>query len=408
MAKNPGPNDNRGEVVHAVLVDGGNITDRHEYINQSLRDIAPRYNNSSANSVAPIQFHSLVVTHWDADHYVGMFDLLESDLTAQYKKAAEVIVDKFDAWDKDPQKKAEEEPPRTVDLTKVQSNYLRYGPKGEYLTTFYCPNWESSATAKYEADQPKPKRKRGGRAPKDTTLTFNGAPSDPDKSPLLLLDAKTGLVSVIAGTHQTDAVSASRGENGVKETIFVPAFKVVYDAINLIGMNIFTKTLATPAGASVVQPWTSIKSLAALLAEHKAAVDMPGMYCVAAARQVIGRPKTALNAVDGVSDGTVVFNNGQNNTTNAMSLAFLIAWPPSKVGDKPRVSLYSGGDGEGYIETRLLPFLSDIDRVTVIKAGHHGSELTLQPSFISQLDPLSLVISAGDAYKHPRRLHPIL
>ncbi|USW51880.1 Putative ribonuclease Z/Hydroxyacylglutathione hydrolase [Septoria linicola] len=268
LAKNPCPNDNRGEVVHAVLVDGGNTTDRHEYINQSLRDIETMYDNASANSVAPIRFHSRVVTHWDADHYVGIIDLLESDLTAQYQKAAEVIVKKYNAWDKHPQEKAEEEPRRTVELIEVHW----YSLKGEYLTTLYCPNWKFSATAKYEASQPQG-RGRGRETTENTIVVFNGAPSNPDKNPLMLLNEKTGIISVIAGTYQIDAVSASRGEHGEKEPIFVPASKVVYDAINLIGRDIITGKGVKPAGASLMQPWTSIKSLKALLDEHKVAVD---------------------------------------------------------------------------------------------------------------------------------------
>jgi ribonuclease BN (tRNA processing enzyme) len=68
-------------LVAAVLVDGGLARDAAALnISATIKDIETRY------KIKPLKFRSVVVTHWDADHWKGINKLLESEYSTHFDK----------------------------------------------------------------------------------------------------------------------------------------------------------------------------------------------------------------------------------------------------------------------------------------------------------------------------------
>ncbi|KAI5358084.1 putative ribonuclease Z/Hydroxyacylglutathione hydrolase [Septoria linicola] len=78
-------------VLRAVLIDGG-LSTGAERIKAVLKKIGPLYDfdaqqggrTSDADQLLWPPFDSIVITHWDEDHYAGVVQLLHDDLSQQY------------------------------------------------------------------------------------------------------------------------------------------------------------------------------------------------------------------------------------------------------------------------------------------------------------------------------------
>ncbi|KNC98349.1 uncharacterized protein SPPG_06058 [Spizellomyces punctatus DAOM BR117] len=94
-----------GTVKAAVLADGGQSPNAYQVIKNAIKDIEQKYLPYAADSTALLKFDAVVLTHWDDDHYRGLFDLLLDGLSS----------------------------------TAPQCTRLKYDDKGAPTSTFYAP-----------------------------------------------------------------------------------------------------------------------------------------------------------------------------------------------------------------------------------------------------------------------------
>jgi beta-lactamase superfamily II metal-dependent hydrolase len=88
----------------------------------------------------------------------------------------------------------------------------------------------------------------------------------------------------------------------------------------------------------------------------------------------------------------------EGNVANNMSLSCLLIYD--------NYSAFFGGDLETTIEDRLIApinYLTDNLGLTILKAGHHGSDKSTSTNFLNKLTPKLVVITCGDqnAHNHP-------
>lgn len=101
------------EYLRAVLVDGG-LQAASTVLKSAIELISKNYLKDGI-----IKFDSIVVTHWDMDHFGGIVKLLKDDFVNQLKVNKE------------------------LDKKKLRSTYMKYDKDGSgCLTTFYAPYWE--------------------------------------------------------------------------------------------------------------------------------------------------------------------------------------------------------------------------------------------------------------------------
>lgn len=86
---------------------------------------------------------------------------------------------------------------------------------------------------------------------------------------------------------------------------------------------------------------------------------------------------------------------------NASSI-MCVLFTPKLAWDENEYHLYTGGDAEDDQETVLVSFLdaSRVNRIDVIKAGHHGSKFATTEAFFKYF-PEYFIISAAEDYGHP-------
>lgn len=99
----------------AVLVDGGRIR-AESPLQHTIKTLETRY--------GPFQFDAIVVTHWDADHYGGIADLLCKDFVAALNGAPGQ--------------------PTAAGANLLRSRYLKY-KDGKCCSTLYAPYWGGKA-----------------------------------------------------------------------------------------------------------------------------------------------------------------------------------------------------------------------------------------------------------------------
>ncbi|GAE00080.1 hypothetical protein PVAR5_8815 [Paecilomyces variotii No. 5] len=154
----------------------------------------------------------------------------------------------------------------------------------------------------------------------------------------------------------------------------------------VLGTNLFTHT-GLHSSPSSPSP-SSIKNVVLLTQNNNPSIspgdpefkDTPGLYVIGVNNQILGEdPITVINT--GVSRIAAL---------NAKSILLLLVWNEST----PVVSLYSGGDAEFDQEERVAKWLSGT-KVSVVKAGHHGSRIGTSTNFISKVEAEYYLISAG-------------
>lgn len=115
-------------VISATLIDGGPEMGRGlRSIQTTMKIIAKKYELGAKG----LLFDSIVITHWDEDHYQGVVELIESDVAAQLAGAN----------------------PPTLDTICI--SFMKYGAAGrsDPQTVLYAPYWtvskQNSKSAKF-------------------------------------------------------------------------------------------------------------------------------------------------------------------------------------------------------------------------------------------------------------------
>jgi len=107
-------------ILNAVLIDGGhNRKLGLERLQLTLETIKTKYVNAAGNPFTFLQFDSVVITHWDQDHYQGLLSLLD----ANYNDPAKID--------------------NSGNVLSHKCDYFKYDQTGNGApqTTLYVPYW---------------------------------------------------------------------------------------------------------------------------------------------------------------------------------------------------------------------------------------------------------------------------
>lgn len=235
----------RPTVLRACLIDGGECQESVKAIKTTIDKIKERYTvPTSHNDPAAgiMRFDSVVITHWDTDHYKGIVLLMKDDFERQLQDIWKTTSDK---------KKVEEK------LREAGCRYFRYGPTGksELLTTMYAPYWKGDG---------KNNRKGTIAGPTDRANEFL------ETNPL---------------TFKFDRGKRPKGKI-ISANFEIPNLcKVFTDAEKMMGMNF----LNNEAPDSLTMDYKVIKSPGALEEHVKITDGLPvGIYCIACCGVVMG------------------------------------------------------------------------------------------------------------------------
>lgn len=343
--------ERRGNVVSAVLVDGGHdggtkFSGEHaaNAIKVALKELEKAFGD-------PIEFTSWVVTHWDRDHYSGSLRMIIDDL----------------------QEKVDNNLP-------LQSKYMKYDGT-ECLTTLYCPFFGNGTWNKTTKGKPK------GR---HWMLRKN----DANIVDFLLLKKKDD------NTWYRDLKRFTKNQVSQYKYEWIPDICRVCEGYeNLAGVDFFSPFPSQPnQRLFAAGVYNQNITFQALLDTLRILNDpRPRFLCVGAEGYIMGLPMSAQN-VTKPSEATL---------ENFISIMSLIVWPAHTTNDnQARVSYFSGGDSFQGTESRLSAWLGNT-HVCVVKASHHGSHSSTPSAMLENMKPSKILISAGYEYGHPSKTHPI-
>ncbi|KAA8903423.1 hypothetical protein FN846DRAFT_954000 [Sphaerosporella brunnea] len=326
-------------VLHAVLIDGGesdavNIAK----IRQTIDHIEGEYD--FAGGATTLQFDSVVVTHWDSDHFKGVIKLIEVDLTDQLSK-----------------------PPVVADGARVGCRLFKYdgGDRTKPQTIFFAPYWNGMAKA--PSSKPPPKKPK--------VIKTN------DRPETVVESSKPGHMDFIIKIPAAKKVPAF-------DIPFQALCKLRYAVGDVLGMNLFTHEEISARYEDLKSPKDLIDNIS-----HKYPV---GMFCVTSCGAVIGHDE----------DPFEVFTiDKPNEHKNWYSIGAVVLWEGSArishyfCGD----AMYKQEDmirewvNNGAVKT-----------ITSLKLSHHGSATSTPTASLELFQPENMVVSAGTSanYGHPR------
>ncbi|MCJ1355364.1 MAG: hypothetical protein MMC33_005355 [Icmadophila ericetorum] len=329
-------------VIKAIIIDGGDNTHKAPDTVQKVFDETLLTKYTWPNNA--VKFDAVIITHWDSDHYKGLVKLMIDDILEQQGRTPPVPDD------------------------NIQISFFKYvgTQRLNPQTTLFCPYWNVTG--------------RGKAKPKDHWLQFQE-----NQSNLGFLD----FYPFVLPRKRTTRKNA---------LVFEKIARLDYS--NLLGMEFFFKSkLTTPSDAQHLTP--SNVFLNTLPTARTAPLDptMPGMFCVASNKLVLGQPVTSLTHNRGSE--FIIGGNTTHSPTNASSIAAMIIWSsPNSITGSP-LSHYFGGDSEEVSERAIVTWTAG-STVANVKASHHGSATSFPAQMFLSFQPWNIIISAGGEYGHPR------
>ena len=298
--------DDKPTVKRACLVDGGewqvvendgNMSG-NERIRLAISRIKQNYflsEKHSSDDPLVMRFDSVVITHWDSDHYGGIGKLIKDDFENQWKSI-----------------KPKEDPEDEAEFTKYEKDFkdkmaphrCRYFQYEKTTmtptTTLYAPYWYFSAEENLELNVSSAKGFRSIRF-------FNGDSNDPSDG--VPLNAKTLTFKLTDSiTIVEDSKKPKRNRKGPKtvEANIENLCNLCYDPEEMMGVNFFNNARRESSEYEKIENPEKLKDLV------KGTDGAPvGIYCVACRGRVIGSP-------DSFGSGPKVKN-----------ITFLLVDPPS-------------------------------------------------------------------------------
>jgi hypothetical protein len=243
------------------LIDGGK-GDGFRKIKSSIDAIAKSYRLPTGTT--NLKFDSVVITHWDLDHYKGVLDLINDDLHEQIEDIKKT------------------HPPTKADIDNMQCRLFKYDGAGRSkpLTTFYVLYWEGNAEMDFRKLSTRPpKKKKKGLNDRPTVVEESG------KAPALLLDFKT--------YKQMDG-NKQRPKPEILGFSFTGLCNLCYKPDEMIGVNFLNNERLTS------KSYKDVTSPADLVANVTWEADTPvGIFCVGSYNAVIGDKNTTFQVCCG-------------------------------------------------------------------------------------------------------------
>jgi hypothetical protein len=350
--KGPSSHDEeKPTIVRACLIDGGTSDKTKEIIKKTIDDIKSNYDmpNHGCKDPGYMKFDSVVVTHWDDDHYGGIVQLIKDDLKDQFDKLASGRgVGKPKEW-------------LSGEMGNAKCRYFRYKDdqkKSDHKTTFYAPYWSE----KY-----KKKLKRTQDCPDELK----------EKDDLLMYE---------------DIFKRTNGGEGKDENVPIAVgelCRLCYDT-DVVGTNLFNnKNLPSK------NQWGKIKSPAELSVAMKEGTKVKGgrapvgIYCIASHFNMLGYGDAREQ------NPRIFLEDKVESKTNQSSICAVVLWSKPKV----KVTHYFAGDATFDIEKRAALWVNDT--VPNMKLSHHGASTSTPIGMLEDFSPDNIIISAGSMHFHP-------
>lgn len=123
-------------VLKVALIDGGYASYEESGSIVKLSYLLSKSIPNSYSVAGPLQLDSLVITHWDADHYAGIIGLLSADIQAK------IVTRHFGLTEGQVATRLQIRGfvPTELDANRVECAYLKYSSTGEPLTVLYVPH----------------------------------------------------------------------------------------------------------------------------------------------------------------------------------------------------------------------------------------------------------------------------
>jgi hypothetical protein len=370
-----GERKKQGRIHQAILVDGGEGTNKPVVsITKTMETITDTYNLPVKDE--KLMFDSIIVTHWDRDHWAGMIGLLGSDLATSYD-------------------------PNVAAIRDTKLSLLRY-INGDPATILYAPTWKIQTKTVFESDKKTPK--------KDPTTGKN---MKTESGPSKYLEADPPVTDKRYGSTKSQEVYMKLSPWKLKKQLGViprtdwPKVLLLKTGTdNLLGINFLNRNLPTARD--------QIHSPKILLAHNPLDNDLnqPGIYCVAVNGKgfdwVVKPPSTKIKKTVGIVDLVDKPSSSSGYRKNYISICCLVMW---KNG---RLSHYFAGDATWDVEEKVMEWTgtnggkgSDepafTKAIACMKASHHGAVNSTPLKILDNFSPRHIIVSGGATIKH---FHP--
>ena len=283
-------------IYKAILIDGGKTTGK-EAIKACIERIQSSYTFAPTKAVGKLQFDSVIITHWDNDHWAGIKDLLQEDISnvlntrddllnlvassttknnsvkSLVSKVAGLQIPLFKYASGEPAQifTAPPKKPPAPDPTPIAPATL--------LTTFYVPYIDNN---------------------RDES-SFRLGPSTSDSKPKVLNSGKTWICNhdgtyTVGGVNTLGLIGYFTFKIGSGKPIkkgfkFFDVCRVIADCRDYLGVDVFFNK-ALPAGI-----YGSIKNPGQLIKAHGLTMSSgPRMYIVAGDQVILGNTPLAASA----------------------------------------------------------------------------------------------------------------
>lgn len=332
--------DNNGQrtLLHAVLIDGG----KRFAGPSNLFRVIEKLQQDFACPGGRFRFDSIVVTHWDSDHYGGVITLLANDIGAQMGP--------------------------NVDPTKIMCRYMKYhdaaaDPPGTYsncLTTFYAPHWE-------ESDSPIGGKKR---------------------HPSLVRAGTPGQYTVGINIFK----AFSKNGNGGGQVLLAQLCRLCTVPQEYIGRELFTGTVLPR------QPYANPTEMRKAYQDAILSVDPDNFYRAAPGLFILAGDAICIG-----TDGNPVNSGFVHSPSNRSSIACIIL--DANADPLHYFSGDAECDVDRTLAAWINPIPGSLV-TPLMKLSHHGSSYNTPIELIKALNPANVVLSAGTQYGHPRESCP--
>lgn len=347
------------KVKGAVLLDGGRAVG-FPILKEGIRRLSSQYNcgTDKTGKPLPLQFNSIVISHWDDDHYGGIVKLLRSDFQANAGCGTP-----------------------TKDL---RSSYCIYDVSREPMTTLYAPYWlqASSSTRK-------PAKQKAYERPGQWTQYQDAA-------------TKQQYVNMCIG-------KIANGKDWVHKVAKLCA-ETGYGSgdiqVGMLGRNFFYNGGDGMQLRSEKDP-AQITDVATLINEMTLP-NQPGLFCIGADSMLVGTGNVQAKLPPGGVDEPGVIDGGTDTAVNRSSIICII------VRSDGSVLHYFGGDVAYESELLLPKWLKNnggklnTERIPVMKLGHHGAATSSPVELLDLLMPHYVFVSSGAQYGHPSKFCPVV
>lgn len=448
-------------ILHACLIDGGTgkpkdmILEVQDFIREHYKDIYKPYGDDPDYV---LKFDSIVISHWDDDHYSGVLQLLMMEFMESWKVALDkAIADKV-PYDKTgsaitPEEKTfalkylgsgayPDDPNPTKQellmkqlwdevvqvarallkfITGYKCRLFHHGPR---RTAMYAPNWGTDAqtfevgsgffleipsasklvATKTRMTEPPGKKPK---PPPSFSIAFVFSENSTTEG---TLDIRWGEISW--KIKSKSAASAAKGPD-----LYYWQRKVCdlyYKPKDVLGRDILTNQAIDTDGTS----FPTIANRWMLTQKHETQNPLNlypvGMYCIVIDRSILGAAEGTVSTTTAPPGFTslaspspdftvfVVDNptGGGLEPRNKQSIVTVALWK-----DTEEVSHYSAGDADWIKELYVLKWLATVPaspvpppldfRVANMKLSHHGAASSTPTRLVDDFKPINVIVSAG-------------